>query len=235
MPSAEQFPDDLKELTYRNCIELTHARWRSDVQVLTEALRRLLGESVQPQSSAAAGQGVGQGGGLQEERVARELALRIGPIASILVKRAAAQCSSLEEVCRKVAEEIDSKEEREKFLREAAAIDSSFLVRTAESAAIPAPQRLAQASEQRMTITASAAAKDVQPPRRGKYWLVIAAALVLASILLVVLRLAPMIGAGSSQPNKSAAASVTSASPLQAAQGPQQQEEAKATIPPNGL
>ena len=47
MPSAEHLPEDLKELAYRNCIELTHARWRSDIQLLIEALRRLLGDSVQ--------------------------------------------------------------------------------------------------------------------------------------------------------------------------------------------
>ena len=42
MPSAEQLPEELKELAYRNCIELTHARWKSDMQLLIEALRRLL-------------------------------------------------------------------------------------------------------------------------------------------------------------------------------------------------
>ncbi|WP_416336461.1 hypothetical protein [Dechloromonas sp. A34] len=38
MPRAEQLPDDLKELTFRNGVELTHARWDSDVQVLIKAL-----------------------------------------------------------------------------------------------------------------------------------------------------------------------------------------------------
>jgi TonB family protein len=272
MPSAEQLPDDLKELAYRNSIELTHARWRSDVQLLIEALRRLLGDSEHPQIGAAAGQAAGQGGGLQGERVAapklgsgnagqiaaqfdpaalqraaRELALRIGPIASIVVKRAAAQCNSLEELYRKVAEEIDLKEEREKFLREAVAIDSSFLVRTVESAAILAPQGLAQARERRMaaepaqsgerreeTIAASAATKDVQPPRRGKYWLVIAAGLVLVLILLFVLRFAPVIGAGSSKPNKSATSSVTPPNPQHAPEPPAIKGESSASAVPTG-
>src|ERR1700692_2936698 len=52
MPSAEQLPDELKELAYRNCIELTHARWKSDVQLLTGALRRLLGDSIQAATGA---------------------------------------------------------------------------------------------------------------------------------------------------------------------------------------
>jgi hypothetical protein len=40
MPRAEQLPDDLKELAYRNGVELTHARWDTDVQVLVKALQR---------------------------------------------------------------------------------------------------------------------------------------------------------------------------------------------------
>jgi hypothetical protein len=39
MPRAEQLPDDLKELAYRNAVELTHTRWISDFQVLLHGLR----------------------------------------------------------------------------------------------------------------------------------------------------------------------------------------------------
>src|SRR5919199_1178017 len=39
MPRADQLPADLAELAYRNAVELTHARWDSDVQVLIKALR----------------------------------------------------------------------------------------------------------------------------------------------------------------------------------------------------
>ncbi len=38
MPRADQLPLDLAELAYRNGVELTHARWDSDVQVLIKAL-----------------------------------------------------------------------------------------------------------------------------------------------------------------------------------------------------
>lgn len=38
MPRAEQLPEDLKELAFRNAVELTHARWSSDVQLLIDAL-----------------------------------------------------------------------------------------------------------------------------------------------------------------------------------------------------
>src|SRR4051794_15450041 len=38
MPRPEQLPEDLRELAYRNSVELTHARWESDVQLLMKAL-----------------------------------------------------------------------------------------------------------------------------------------------------------------------------------------------------
>jgi hypothetical protein len=39
MPRVEQLPPDLAELAYRNAVELTHARWDSDVELLVKALR----------------------------------------------------------------------------------------------------------------------------------------------------------------------------------------------------
>jgi hypothetical protein len=39
MPLAEQLPADLADLCYRNAVELTHARWDSDVEILANALR----------------------------------------------------------------------------------------------------------------------------------------------------------------------------------------------------
>ena len=44
MPTVDQLPPDLADLAYRNAVEITHARWESDVQVLMEALARLVGE-----------------------------------------------------------------------------------------------------------------------------------------------------------------------------------------------
>ncbi len=43
MPHPDQLPDDLKDLAYRNFVELTHARWTSDIQLLITALRKQLG------------------------------------------------------------------------------------------------------------------------------------------------------------------------------------------------
>ena len=49
MPRADQLPDDLKEFAYRNGVELTHARWNSDLQLLIKALRPHVGD---PESAA---------------------------------------------------------------------------------------------------------------------------------------------------------------------------------------
>ncbi len=110
---AEQLPSDISDLAYRNAVELTHARWKSDVQLLIKALRPLVGgdsqtpPAVQPALEIDA---------MIAQRIARELAIYIGPIAEIVVKRGASHCNSAEELCRKVAEEIDTPSDREKFL-----------------------------------------------------------------------------------------------------------------------
>jgi hypothetical protein len=138
MPRAEQLPDELKDLAYRNCIELTHARWRSDVPLLIEALRRM-GADTNPIAIRPAQGATGRfkEGSSQKEatasaapqnepsahidpaliqRVSRELALHIGPIAAIVVKRAAPGAHSIEDFYLKVAEEIDSSLDRQRFL-----------------------------------------------------------------------------------------------------------------------
>lgn len=38
MPHPDQLPDNLKDLAYRNSVEISHARWNSDVDLLTKAL-----------------------------------------------------------------------------------------------------------------------------------------------------------------------------------------------------
>ena len=42
MPRADQLPEDLANLAFRNAIELTHARWESDLTVLGKALSRYI-------------------------------------------------------------------------------------------------------------------------------------------------------------------------------------------------
>jgi hypothetical protein len=49
MPHPDDLPDNLKDLAYRNSVEITHARWNSDVSLLTKAL----GQYVTSASSAS--------------------------------------------------------------------------------------------------------------------------------------------------------------------------------------
>jgi hypothetical protein len=131
MPRGEQLPEELKDLAYRNCVELTHVRWKSDIRLLIDALRPLVGD---PKSSpseagplAASRPDAAKVPEFDREtsswadpialqRLTKELARYIGPIAEIVVKRTAPGCDSLEDLCLKVAQEIESQPEREKFL-----------------------------------------------------------------------------------------------------------------------
>lgn len=44
MPRQEDLPEELRDFAFRNSVELTHARWDSDVQLLIEALRKVLAQ-----------------------------------------------------------------------------------------------------------------------------------------------------------------------------------------------
>jgi TIR domain len=136
MPRANELPDDLKELAYRNAVELTHARWRSDVQLLVQALQPY---REPPETAGVAGEAgsVAEGSAASAtattsqpattavvpiepqilKRVSNELATYIGPIADVVVRRAARQCVSTEDLCGVVAREIEGEGDRMKFLR----------------------------------------------------------------------------------------------------------------------
>jgi hypothetical protein len=156
MPRSDQLPDDLKDLAYRNCVELTHVRWKSDVKVLISGLGPLLidpadtissrlgnpsltdskaateahGHSLetpQPRNRPTAGSISGSKSvvdvacsrNLDPQAMAgitKELARYIGPIAEIVVKRAARSCSTVSDLRRIVAEEIELSADRIKFL-----------------------------------------------------------------------------------------------------------------------
>jgi hypothetical protein len=136
MPRAEQLPEELKELAFRNAVDLTHARWKTDVLVLIRALGHYIDVSApvppglkdndtrQLQQEVPDGTTNFKGAPatpavdpLTIERVSRELAVYIGPIAEVVVKRAAKRSCSAEEVYAKAAEEIESDADRAKFLR----------------------------------------------------------------------------------------------------------------------
>lgn len=54
MPTVAQLPADLADLAWRNAVELSHARWPSDVQVLSQALAVHLGAAAAAASPAPA-------------------------------------------------------------------------------------------------------------------------------------------------------------------------------------
>ncbi len=124
MPKADQLPEELRELAYRNSVELTHARWKSDVQVLGHALEPYLaadsGATAQVVSVAApAASSAAPMAGFDAaavSRVTHELAVYIGPIAEVVVKRAARRCDSLPALCDLVALEIEASRDRARFL-----------------------------------------------------------------------------------------------------------------------
>ncbi len=120
MPPAGSLPDDLKELVYRNAMEITHVRWKSDVGVLIRALSIYVqpcAPAVSPATPAMPEQAGAEFDAATLERVAKELAQYIGPIASVVVKRAARRSGSLRQLAGLVAEEIESEHDRASFLR----------------------------------------------------------------------------------------------------------------------
>ena len=137
MPKAHQLPEELRDLAYRNSVELTHARWKSDVQVLIRALSPYLCETdyrvdesetshgpkplavphvAPPVTHAPTAISVAVVDEAAIGRVSRELAFYIGPIAELVVKRAAKRYASLPELCNAVAQEIEGAADRAKFL-----------------------------------------------------------------------------------------------------------------------
>ena len=206
MPHPEQLPEGIKDLAYRNCIELTHARWKSDIQLLVEALRRVVVDTSQHEARTRPNQSTGsaQRGMPSEEvretpklehrssaqidagamqRVSRELALLIGPIADIMVKRAASRCTSIEDLYLKVSEEIESRDERDTFLRRRGLISSAQLPEGKETITLPT-----NASETPASIPPSGnpvgpalvlAATKTRPTSTSKYLLLVGGAFVL--------------------------------------------------------
>jgi len=205
MPAADKLPDDLKELAYRNGVELTHARWRSDVQLLVAALQRLLGGEinvggsevsdaarvtpVQRVSDSAKFQ-AGQIEPVLLQRVSRELAVYIGQIAEVVVRRAAQQCTSAENLYLKVAKEIDSLEDRERFLQRRLVPSPAGTSASVADAAktIPATKGAAESSaspEKPIPVEASHEPTASGAASRRKYLLLAAGGGVLLIVLVV--------------------------------------------------
>ena len=130
MPKFNELPEEIRDLAYRNSMELTHSRWKSDVQVLGNALAPYLEDAsaapaVAPKLAPAAAHipapaaSVAASASVDAaalDRVAKQLANFIGPIAEVVVRRASRRCVSLADLCNTVSQEIDVSADRAKFL-----------------------------------------------------------------------------------------------------------------------
>lgn len=131
MPKAHELPEEIRDLAYRNSMELTHSRWKSDVQVLGNALTPYLEgaaasspetaprpapAAAQIPSPAAVATASASVDAAALDRVAKQLANFIGPIAEVVVRRASRRCVSLADLCNTVSQEIDVSADRAKFL-----------------------------------------------------------------------------------------------------------------------
>ena len=85
MPGADQLPDDLKDLAFRNSVELTHARWSSDVQLLINALMPY----VDPPTQVPASTGPSPSGGHASRWIAPLAALALGGVGYVAWDRLA--------------------------------------------------------------------------------------------------------------------------------------------------
>jgi hypothetical protein len=125
MPRPDELSQDLRELAFRSAVELTHARWKSDVQVLLHALRPYISApaAIRPAGQLAApiaSPPAVFASAIEPSviaHVARELAAFIGPIAEVVVKRAARRSATPEELYAAAAAEIETEAERFRFLK----------------------------------------------------------------------------------------------------------------------
>ena len=209
MPRVEQLPEALADLAYRNCVELTHARWRSDVQLLIEPLRRLIGISGEIKHHSASGEAIvadHRRPSSQEltsspnaeqitasrfdaatlQRIRRELARHIGPIAELVVARAAPLCHSTEDLFLKVAEEIESPQEREDFLRK---MNSPSLLGGTKPVRVEGQSPVSQ-SPQTPTPRADVDPAHAAPPRSGARSMSSIPVMIVAGVLVLALAFA---------------------------------------------
>jgi hypothetical protein len=125
LPPPERVPQDMTDVVYRNGVELTHVHWKSDVQILVDALRPIVSEPLATTEVERSGCSAGLTAAAADpalepaavRKVARELADHIGPIAGIIVKRASMHCATIADLRRVVAEEIEGTDNRRAFLQ----------------------------------------------------------------------------------------------------------------------
>ena len=142
MPRADELPDDLKDLAYRNSVELTHARWDSDLQLLIKALRTYITD--QPSAPAAP---------------------QPAPVAAArrwLVPLAAALAVAVAGVAWYA---FDSRQQAQRMHEQQAAMERQLLVERAAAAQAASEHAAKQAAQDKAAADRSAAEKGAEKRR----------------------------------------------------------------------
>jgi serine/threonine-protein kinase len=108
---AERFSSAAEFLAALDAVRLQSARLNDTITVAAQSLRPSA-----PPPAPAAGAEASVHSAADLERVSKDLATYIGPIAQILVRRAAPESRSLSELYQTLAQEISSSSKREQFL-----------------------------------------------------------------------------------------------------------------------
>jgi hypothetical protein len=184
MPRAEQLPEDLTELAYRNGVELSHARWDSDVQILVKALSPYVESSQKsanrveaanvPQSPTPVDRGLSSTARPTRKRlptlIAASLAALVIGVGGYVWHR-----NSLEyaEVLRRAAEELEAKKRAEAKAAADALEEKKRAEEKALAAEVEAKKRaqeiaLAEKREAERRERERAAAEKLEAERRAR-------------------------------------------------------------------
>ena len=136
IPRQDELPDELKELALRNGLSIRHESFHADAGRLARALEAIAAEPKPKHRSEAARRGRSEekrgaerqhgGSGKQDgslpamevQRLTTALTRHLGPVATVLVKRALPGAASSGALWQAVAAHIENAEARAAFLRE---------------------------------------------------------------------------------------------------------------------
>jgi eukaryotic-like serine/threonine-protein kinase len=120
-----QIPPEFSAVVMKALAKDRRQRWQTAKEFLAALEQSELGQASQvkitterPVAGSAQGAGVANSGYAPEQlsQIALKLASYVGPIANVLVKRASSSTTDLRALIEQVANEIESEEQRQKFL-----------------------------------------------------------------------------------------------------------------------
>jgi hypothetical protein len=162
MPRVDQLPPELSEFAFRNGVELTHARWESDIQVLLRALQPYV-QDQQPDTgpaaiesnhaTAATGSGI-QGAATQplpaKAKSPKIIAILIGAVVIVLGGTCSEHYAQKEKEAQLIAQRKEAEKEAKKRADEQAKRDAERAA--LQLAADDAKQRAADAKQREMKL-----------------------------------------------------------------------------------